>query len=180
MQPHPHDSVCVYMCLLIKLLWRAIQHVPWKQGLPWKECFLVDGKRNEDLIPSFSLVLKKDINLCNYWHQQRYSWKTSAWTNRPNTFTVENFWHQGCGDVYSPAFSGQLSSYPSHHGSAASPLRHACDMSFETLQEPEPQQATREWICRVTIPHLLNSHAESTRIFYLADLFFARVRNIFC
>lgn len=125
MHPHSHDSVCVYMCLLIKLLWRAIQHVPWKQGLPWKECFLVDGRRNEDLIPSFSLVLEKDINLCSYWHQQSYSWKTSAWTNRPDTFAAENFWHQGWGDVCSPAFPGHLSSYllltpPS---SAASPAQ---------------------------------------------------------
>lgn len=117
MQAHSHDSVCVYMCLLIKLLWRAIQHVPWKQGLPWKECFLVDGKRNEDLIPSFSLVLKKDINLCNYWHQQSYSWKTSAFRREKQTRYVHSreFLASGLWWCVQPCISGQLSSYPSHH-----------------------------------------------------------------
>lgn len=97
--------------------------------------------------------------------------------NRGDTNTAEDFWHEGRGDVcdvYSPVFSGQLSSYSSHH-TAPQPaaLRHTCDMSFETLQGPESQQATGEWICKVAVPHLLNSHAESARIFYLPDLFFA-------
>jgi len=79
MQPHSHDSMCVYMGLLIKLLWRAIQHVPWKQGLPWKECFLVDSKRNEGLIPPPICLKKKKKSIT--WHQQSYSWKISVWMN---------------------------------------------------------------------------------------------------
>lgn len=55
--------VCVYMCPLIKLLRRAIQHVPWKQRLPWKECFLANSKRNKGLILLSHFSIKKNNNL---------------------------------------------------------------------------------------------------------------------
>lgn len=70
-------------------------------------------------------------------------------------------------------FQGSSPAIPHTTALQPAPLRHAYDMSFEALQEPEPQQATGEGICKVAIPHLLNSHAESARIFYLPDLFFA-------
>lgn len=52
-------TACVYTCPLIKLLGRAIQHVPWKQRLPWKECFFANSKRNKGLILLSQLSIKK-------------------------------------------------------------------------------------------------------------------------
>lgn len=48
------------MCLLINFLWRAIQHLPWKQRLPWQDCFLVESRRNERLSPPFCLSWRKE------------------------------------------------------------------------------------------------------------------------
>lgn len=58
---------------------------------------------------------KKYINLCNYWHQQIYSWKRQ----REQTDLIRSQWRiSGIRSVVMCTalhFSGQLSSYPLHH-----------------------------------------------------------------
>lgn len=164
MQPHSHGSMCVSMRPLIKLLGRAIQHVPWKQGLPWKECLLVASRSNEGLIPPFLTSLNKWINPCNYWHQQK-----SISLNESSDPTHAQGSILGIRAAVICAALCFRSSFPAIPPSA--PRRRLCwgHASFEAQQGPEPQRATAEPIRKVPVPHLFKPHADSARTFSLPD-----------